>query len=363
MSVKPVRVAQAAASIAMVAASVLSAGASANVYPASDADLVASNGDDERAYKGPRVYVQGQSPNSDSFQCARQKTEYANNMVAVADDLQTTKLSFTSTSTLSLLGYGNYVAVITWNWSDTTAHIRVVTSCTEDVDRYPGASTYGDYYRSWLASLTAGTPNYVCLAREAFRWSTCGLPPGRRAFAALAAPTPLAPLTPASRPGGNTYALANGTNTLAMAFRQPRGSLRPPAIYYSTRPAAARCVAQRLHVPVSNGYGYLELKLQCAGLKPGATAKLRLRPAIRRTFRLRAGDGAGRVHLDKPPGAVEPLVFLGTHPATAPCRIRSRRLRMASRTLDLRIVGHCGRVKPGTRGELAVGGLIAEDAR
>lgn len=343
----------------------------ADTYRATDADLITSVFGDghDSAYKGPRVFVQGQSVNRDTYECAHftpgvsgPVSEKMNNWVAVADDLQTSNLSFTSTGNLSPIGSaGPSVSVITWNWSDTTAHIRVVTSCTNNIDGFPTHYSYGDYNRAWVAGLKAGSPDFVCLVHSAFWFSTCGRPADQRAFAAATAP--IEPVTPAARPAGNTFALRNGSNTLALSFRHPRTSLRPPAICYSTSPAKARCVARRLHVPVSNGHGYVQLVLRCAGLKPGASAKLRIRPAIRRTFRLRQGAGSGHVHLDKPPGSVKPLVFLGTRPATAPCTIRSRQTRMASRTMDLRIVGHCGRVKPGTVGELAVGGLLAEDPR
>lgn len=324
-----------------------------------DSDFVAYSSFDH-AYKMPRVWVQGQSVNTDSYQCADtdrsdNRREYLNNWVIVPDDTQTAALSFSSTSTLGATVYGAYTHITTWNWSDPTAKIRAVISCTNNTDAYP-TDSYGDYYDAWTASLWSGNPDFRCLAKSAFH---IGVPCSHPSRSVRAAGPPLATLTPAASPGGNSFPLVNGSNSLALTFRWPRSTLRPPAIYYSTSPARADCTARRLHVPVNDGHGYMRLVLRCAGLKPGATAKLRIRPAIRRTFRLEQGRGTGHVRLDKPPGSVKPLVFLGTRPATAPCTIRSRQTRMTRRTLELRVTGHCGRVARGTVGELAVGGLIA----
>lgn len=314
----------------------------------------------EWVYKGPRVFVQGQSINRDTYQCAPWGGQNANNWVAVADDTETSGLSFTSTGTSNVSDSRQYYAVITWNWSDTTAHIRVMTSCTDHSGVFPTTASYGDYLSRWTASLWAGKPDFVCLVNNAFKWGGCGgYPAQQRSFRAVA--PPLVELTQVARPEGNTFALVNGSNSLDLIFRQPRGSLRPPAIYYSTTPANAGCAARRMGVPVNDGFGSVHLVLRCSGLRPGATAKLRIGPSIKRTFRLSKGTGSGRVHLDKPPGRVRPLVYVGTRPATAPCTVRSRRTHMARRTVDLRITGHCDRVTHGTRGELFVGGLLAED--
>lgn len=51
----------------------------------------------------------------------------------------------------------------------------------------------------------------------------------------------------------------------------------------------------RMPVTVNDGFGTLHLVLRCSGLRPAATAKLLVRPAIRRTFRLRGGSGSGHV--------------------------------------------------------------------
>ncbi len=345
--------------------------ASATTYKATAADLITArygNGTDW-AYKAPRVFVQGQSINRDSYECAatpaNARAQTMNNWVLVPDDLGSSDLSFTSTGNLSPIGSaGPTVTITTWNWSDTTAHVRVVHSCTNSIDAFPTTWSYGNYYRRWLTSLAAGKPDFKCLVSNAFYWNTeacatAGVPAeGRGARAAASAP--LAPLVPVASPGGNVYALENGINRLAMTFRHPSASRRPPVFYYSTRPASAGCEARRMHVPVNRGFGYLHLVLRCSGLRTGATAKLTLRPAIRRTFPLREGRGVGRIRLDKPPGTVKPLVFVSTRSAAVPCDIRSRQVRMARRTVDLRIDGRCGRVPRGARGELAVGGLIAE---
>lgn len=339
----------------------------ADTYRAKDADLITSHVDAyhdyEKAYKGPKVWVQGQSVNRDTYQCAHFDNEMnyfkgdqiVNDWVAVPDDVQSSKLSFRSNGTFTVGTFAPYNTVYTWNWSDTTAHIRVITSCTNDNDAYPGYYTYGNYLEDWIASLWAGTPDFVCLVQEAFQWSGCGSPAVGRAARAVA---PLGKVTQAARPEGNTFALVNGSNTLELRFRMPRTSLRPPAIYFSTKPAAADCVSRRMGVQVNDAFGYTHLVLRCSGLGTGATAQLKVRPGILRTFRLHEGKGSGRVHLDKPPGSVKPLVYVGTRPPTTPCTIRSRKLRMARRTFDLRISSRCGHIAQHEVGELFVGGLL-----
>lgn len=310
------------------------------------------------AYKGPKVWVQGQSVNRDYYSCAPGAGDLYR-WVLVADDLATTNLSFLTQGII----VGGYLDVSTWNFSDTTAHVRVVLMCNQDPDNFDQASygSYDSYNGPWIASLWAGTPDFRCLAVHAFGWFDT--PCGGAGAARAAAARPLAPVIPAALPRGNTFPLRNGSNTLALSFRQPRRSPHPPAIYLSTSPAGADCVSRRLHVPINNQYGYLHFVLRCKGLRPGATAKLRIGPSIRRSFPLREGIGRGRVRLDKPPGRVEPLVYVGTRPARTPCRILSRRTRMARRTVHLRLTSHCHHVARGARGELSVGGLLAENPR
>jgi hypothetical protein len=352
---------------AVLAGCALAPAARADFYPYGPEDLITSrtgpyppglnNGVPrtgvERAYKGPRVFVRGYSTNSDTYQCAKDD-EQVNGWVAVANDLLSNKRSFTSTST-AYLGQAPPYSVTTTNWSEGGVNLRVVSACTPDPNAFPYHLSYGPYNYAWIASLWSGAADYVKLVRTAFKWDAAGT----RAVRAAPSPPALAPLVPAAAPSGNRYALRNGVTTLDLTFRQPRGDRRPPAIYYSTQPATAGCEAQRMPVTVVDGFGTLHLVLHCHGLQPGASAKLLVRPAIRRTFLLRRGSGSGRIHLDKPPGRVAPLVFLGA--GSAPCTITRNGLRLARRTMDLRIEGRCGAVQPGARGELAVGGLIAAD--
>ena len=94
---------------------------------------------------------------------------------------------------------------------------------------------------------------------------------------------------------GNRFALRNGTNVIGLRFTRPEGTRRPPAVYLSTRPARATCSARRMHLTVRHGLGELALTLRCRGLKRGSAARVRIGEPIRKTFRLRKGDGTIRV--------------------------------------------------------------------
>jgi len=303
----------------------------------------------EVAYKGPRVIVRGSTTNSDTYECPGQDS--VTNWMAVADDPASATRSFTSTSTAAVAQSGDSYLVTTTNWSADDINLRVVSSCTNDIFKYGYFSkSLVEYLEDWVAGLLDGTPDWVALVLKSFAWFST----------ASHSSTAAAPVQ-ADR-AGNVFRLHNGTNRLALSFRHPRHSRRPPAIYLATNPSGADCRARRMHVPVIDGSGAALIDLRCRGLKRGATARLTIRKGIRRTFRLHEGRGTMRVRLDKPPGTVEPLVHLSTRPTNAPCRTVRHRLRLTRRTMDLRLDGRCGRAARDAVGALYVGGLLAADS-
>ncbi len=353
--------------VALLISATLAAEAQGNLYPFTQDGRITSRkvpyldhtGTAQTAldfgYKGPKVIVGGSSTNKDTYSCpiAGNYFETFSSYVGVSADYATSDLNFGSSSDIYFRADWSYIGISTTNWSRDDADIRVVASCTPDgsVIGYTGAS--GDYLKAWLDSLfrTAGTsrePDYAGLVRNAFSWG-----------AATARASSVGAIQAARKPG-NRFALRNGANTLTLRFNHPPRTRRPPAIYLSTRPANAACRTTRLQTTVNDGAGSAQLGLRCRGLSRGATAQLKIRRAIRRTFRLRAGKGSVRVRLRKPPGSVEPLVHVSARPAKTPCKVRRHRVRLARATFTLRLDGHCGRVKRGAVGEIAVGGLLAE---
>lgn len=301
----------------------------------------------EVAYKGPRVIVRGSTTNSDTYECPG--VDSVSSWMAVADDPDSASRSFTSASTAAVASQlgGSYL-VTTTNWSADDINIRVVSSCTNDWIAYPYfTKSLVEYLEDWVAGLLQGTPDWVALVVKSFAWFS----------SASRASSGEAPVQ--AERAGNVFRLRDGTNRLALSFRQSRHSRRPPAIYLATNPSAADCRARRLHVPVIDGSGAALIELRCHGLKRGATARVTIRKGIRRTFPLHEGKGTMHIRLDKPPGTVEPLVHLSTRPSNAPCRTVRHRLRLTRTTMDLRLAGRCGRAARDAVGALYVGGLLA----
>lgn len=308
----------------------------------------------EYSWSGPRVIVRGNTTNTDYYDCSRPPTRW----IAVADDVESATRSFTSTSDAYLVhGVGNSrFNVTTTNWSSSDINIRVVSSCTSD---YTGTlfpyvtGTFLDWLPAAAKQLLSHTlDDYLeWLVDKAFGWDT--------PFAATVPRTPTSSTAASASHGRTRFALRNGKNRIAVSFKQPRRSRRPPSFYLTTEPAAADCSARRMHTAVIDGAGGMVLTLSCDGVRKGATGRLLIRKAIRRTFRLRQGDGTVKIHLDKPPGRIEPLVYLRTRRAKAACKVRDRKLRLGRRTLDLRLDAHCGLVGRRAVGKLYVGGLLA----
>jgi hypothetical protein len=310
-------------------------------------------------YKGPRVTVQANTTNKDTYSCpiAKNYAETFSSWVAVADDLSTFDLvSFSSTSDIYFRADQSYIGISTTNVSWSGAYIRVVASCTPDPSVIPYTPAAGDYLDAWHHSLNPGVYprpalDWAGLIRNAFSWGKASA----RASSATAVRS--------ARKHRQTFALRNGANTLSVRFSHPRTTQRPPAFYLSTQPANAACRTTGLHSAVIDGVGSAHVRLRCRGLARGATAQVKVRQAVRRTFRLRKGKGSVQVRLRKPPGSVKPLVHLSTRPANTPCKVLRRGLRLERTTFDVRMDGHCGRVARGAVGEIAIGGLLAGPSR
>jgi hypothetical protein len=113
-----------------------------------------------------------------------------------------------------------------------------------------------------------------------------------------------------------------------------------------------------MDVAVQNRSGYLRLQLRCRGLKRGAAVRVLFVKAVGRSFRLHRGTGAIRVRLSKPPGAVRPLMYLAYGRANKSCSSVRTRLRLQSRTLDVRVNARCGRAARNAVAHLYIGGLL-----
>jgi hypothetical protein len=358
----------AAASLFLALFAGLAADARADNYyqdPTSTGNTIdhrSKNGHDEIAWKGPRVIVRGNTTNSDYYYCIG--ADVPTRWVAVADDADSANRSFTSTSDAygaNKFGY-SYYSVTTTNWSSSDINIRVVSACTDDLNgnTFPYVTgTFIDWLFPWIYHLfhpdakLPGQDEFDWLVQHALGWGSGG--------SASSATAGRARSTATHRKGGRRFALRNGSNTVTLRFKQPKGSRRPPAIYLATQPAGAHCAARRMHTSVIDGVGSAVLTLACHGVTRGTTARFKIRKAIRRNIRLDKGDGTLRIHLDKPPGKVEPLVYVNARPADTPCRVRHRHLDKTRTTLDLRIDVHCGRVSRKAVGRIYVGGLLAPD--
>jgi hypothetical protein len=261
----------------------------------------------------------------------------------------------------------NQIQTYGTNWSFHTINIRTVAACTDDLAVFP-KTVIGDYEPIWqfyLSHPPVTIENYATLIQRALCWDPgflgCG---GAVGSAAAARPAVLAGSAVASqaavssrraRKRGNRFALHDGTNKIALNFKVGARSRRPPAVFLA---GAQGCRASKMRTRVINADGVMELDLRCRGLERRATARVRIGKAIHRSFPLHQGVGTLRVHLDKPPGKVEPYVFLTDGRAGSSCRSLSHRLRLRPRTLDLRVRARCGKVGRHATGHLYVGGLL-----
>ncbi|ADB52847.1 hypothetical protein Cwoe_4433 [Conexibacter woesei DSM 14684] len=267
------------------------------------------------------------------------------------------------------------------NWSLHGIHYRVAVKCATDwlffplyadgcgpgiIDGYFDSDLarhcqpIGDYSAWWISRLeavggAAQAKDYAELLKQVFTGRPISRAAGGPAVTAAAVQTGA---VVQARPGGNRFALHNGTNRVSMTFRFRRGSRRPPAIFMK---GGTGCRSERMRTSVWNAVGRVELLLNCQGLKPESAVRLTIGRAIVRHFGLGKGVGKIRVHLDKPPGSVEPYASLSYGRAQSTCKNAGHQLRLQPRKLDLRVTVRCGGAARGATGSLYVGGLLAAD--
>ena len=254
-------------------------------------------------------------------------------------------------------GYGNQINVHVTNWSPPpsaqggTVYLQLAGSCTTNTGEFPynpnpggcleNCLSYppGDYKPYWKAQLGKGNNGpYAELVKRAFCWSSTY--PGCSAAGV-------------QNVARRRFALHNGTDTIDLTFAHSSFA-RPPAFRLT---GDEGCAARQMHVTGENRSGQLHLVLRCHGLKRGALARVQVVKPVRMNFRLHGGNGRIRVRLAKPPGTVKPLLDLGYGPADKSCSSIHDRLRMRSRTFELRVNAHCGRAAGNTVAHLYIGGL------
>jgi hypothetical protein len=307
----------------------------------------------EFGYRGPRFLVTPLGTSVDTYVCPSGQS--ISNWVVVGDVPDSVfGGEFWQWST----GSGSQINVHVVNWSPPPSphgifYLRLAGSCTTNPGEFPYdpggcfgdfCPPYppGDYLPYWqfvfnTGSRSAGAAQYAELIKRAFCWSSTY--PG----CAVGAPKPT-----------RRFALHNGTNKISLTFRHSSGT-RPPAVRLR---GAAGCTARRMDVSAQNRSGYLRLVLLCHGLKRGAAVRVLFVKPVRRSFRLRRGRGSIRVRLAKPPGTVKPLVYLGYGRADKSCSNVLDRLRLRSRTLDVRVSARCGLAAGNSVANIYIGGLL-----
>jgi hypothetical protein len=341
-----------AATVAAVAVGLAFAStAQANDYPLSQ--QLVSRGNPvtsfDNGYIGPDFQVGQGGTSTDHYTCP--PGQVASNWLVVADDADSNTRHWTSNSDLVRDVRQNEFEINATNWSlAPEIHLRLAASCTDDPNTYPWVGEafhyLGDYQGYWDDQFTPGNPAtptpaaFGGLIERAFCWS----------------PYPGCTSGVGVRRKKRHFALHDGRNRISLTFRQPAQSLRPPVVRLA---GAAGCRARRMPLSAQDGVGQLTLVLRCHGLKRGAAARVRIRPSIRRTFRLRQGRGATSVRLRKPAGTVQPMMHVTYGRPAKPCRRVRPHLRLRSRTFSLRVSARCGRRAGNTVGHLDVGGLLA----
>lgn len=306
-------------------------------------------------FRGPRFEVTAWGTSVDTYACPAGYS--VSNWVVVPALRDTVGRSFASWHT----GSGNQITLhVTSSTLAATEDLTAVVSCaTYPWDEFPyppdpipgchsrpGRSCIpptppGDFEAYWdsvFNTRTPGAAQYAELVQRAFCWSLTY--PGC---------TSLQPPTSAEQ-----TALHDGTNTFSTVFRDPSSTL-PPAVHLAE---PAGCTAMRETQSSEDRSAYLRLVLRCHRLKRGAVARVQIAKPVRRSFHLRGGSGSIEVRLAKPPGAVQPLVDLGYGPADKSCKHVHDRLRLHSRSFDLRVDARCGRAAGNAVAHLYVGGLI-----
>lgn len=224
------------------------------------------------------------------------------------------------------------------NWSFQTRHrnstnLRLIASCTAGAPDAPLRPPTGSY-QSWYDE-HVGQGAWAELYERAYCWQPyCG---GVSATQNV-----------------SRIALHNGTNTISTTLTRQSPTL-PPAIHLT---GADGCTAQRNGLQGGDRSDELSLVLECTGIKPGAEARLSVAKAHRVDIPLRHGNGSIHVELAKPPGTIDPPMYLGYGPDHEPCRSVSNQIRVRSRTFDIRINARCGPAAGDQVAHLYVGGLL-----
>jgi hypothetical protein len=313
----------------------------------------------DTGYRGPRFEVTRWGSSTDTYVCPSGTS--VSNWTVVAALKDSVGRSYAPFS------YGdrgteptNEITIHVTNWSlAATVDLSAVISCTNAPAEFPypplpipGCHTrpgrncippippgeYEPYWDGQFQGHTPGAPQYAELVKRAFCWSSTY--PGCAANA--------------SASSTEQFAVRDGTDTIATRFADSSLTL-PPAVRLAE---PAGCTTQNGNVISENRTGYLRLRLSCRRLRRGSTARVRIAKPVTRSFRLHNGSGSIDVRLAKPADTVEPLVHLGYGPVDTPCRGVQDRLRMHSRTFDLRVRARCGRAAGNTMAHLAVGGLV-----
>jgi hypothetical protein len=301
---------------------------------------------------GPQFEVTESGTSDDTYVCPSGQS--ISNWVVVADQID----SFGGTLWQWSSGSGNQINIHVTNWNPPASApngsvlLQVAGSCTTNPSEFPydpggcfgdfcpPSYPPGDYLPYWKGQLNQGNNGpYDELVKRAFCWSST---------------FPGCAQTLGARKVVRRFALHNGSNSIALAFRPPSFT-RPPALRLS---GAAGCVARRMDVSGQNRSGQLRLALRCRGLKRGAAVRVRFVKPVGLSFRLRRGTGSIRVRLAKPPGTVRPLMYLAYGRANKSCSKVSSRLRLHTRTFDLRVGARCGRAAGNAVAHLFVGGLL-----
>ena len=157
-----------------------------------------------------------------------------------------------------------------------------------------------------------------------------------------------------------TEPLDTKVTDVRMAVRHRTGT-QPPAVLLSTSPKRTECSARGFRYRSINRKGRLRLRMTCSGLTENSRAHLEIRRPYVREFAMGNGTGTVRVKLDKPPGDAVPLVSLTTRPKRTDCETTPKGMHIGKREFRARASVRCRDLPEGTRGELAIGGLLAPD--
>jgi hypothetical protein len=341
--------------LAVVSCCGFAAAAQANTYQLSG-PLAQRQGSVPGAYDfaevGPQFVVTESGTSVDTYVC--RSGQSISNWVVVADEAD----SFGGTLWQWSSGSGNRINVHVTNWSPPASApngrvlLQLAGSCTTNSSQFPydpggcfgdfcpPSYPPGDYLPYWKGQLQNGNNGpYSELVKRAFCWSSsfpgCGQSLARRKQV-------------------RRFAVHNGTNTIALAFR-PSSFTRPPVVRLR---GAAGCTARRMDVSGQNRSGQLRLVLRCRGLKRGAAVRALFAKPVGLSFRLHRGTGSLLVRFSKPAGTVRPLMYLTYGRTNKSCRSVRDRVQLRSRTFDLRVNARCGRTAGSAVAHLYVGGLL-----